>query len=244
MTAPDCLLPGSCPVPDPDDVDLRRLRSQVWPAGTQLRRGHRRAHRAEAAVPAVAQLPDLSRRSRFAPVLGAGHSYVARREAAALLESLLHDVTPTSRQVPWHLAAGWVLSHVELVRDVRLIDLRDDALPALGLARDQLVASSAAHHPCTGVWAHRLHARHVGGHATDGLVWNSRQAEVHATAAGNPVLEDLLTGEQTEVAVLWGTPDRQWPLRAVPGASWELGHGRGGRLLLGVANLLGAHPAL
>lgn len=41
MTAPACGDRDNCPVPNPDDVDLRRLASVVLPAGPPLRRGHK-----------------------------------------------------------------------------------------------------------------------------------------------------------------------------------------------------------
>lgn len=46
------------------------------------------------------------------------------------------------------------------------------------------MATSAAHYPCTRRWASQLRGRAIGGRSTHGLVWHSRQAELHARAMG------------------------------------------------------------
>lgn len=242
MSAPGCADPDGCPVPDPSQVDLRRLTSTVLPSGTPLRRGHRSRHDPADPVPATDGLPDARRMTRFAPVPGAAHAYVARREIAALLESTLHDVVAGYPRIRWPQLVGWSLSHVTLRRDVRLIDLRDEALAALGLERRQLVATDPGHYPCTRVWAERLHGRHVGGQPTAGLLWHSRQAEIHADQGIRPILADVLVGEQAEVAVLW--PAGPGPWLTVVGGPWPLDTGRGLELVRDVANLLGAPPPL
>jgi hypothetical protein len=242
VTAPGCADPASCPVPDPDHVDLRRLTSTVLPAGTPLRRGHKSRYAADQPVPATRSLPEPTAVSRFAPVPGAAHAYVARREIAALLESALHDLVPDNPRIRWPQLASWSVSHVRLRTATRLIDLRDVALGALGLDRHQLVATDPGHYPCTRVWGERLHGRHVGGRPTHGLIWHSRQAEIHARQGVRPLVADVLVGEQAEVAVLWSSGGRP-PLQHVAGP-WELGRGHGLELVRDVANLLGAPPPL
>lgn len=242
MTAPGCADPRVCPVPAPGDVDLRHLTSVVLPARTQLRRGHKRRYPADDPAPAVAALPAPTAMSRFAPVLGQPHAYVARREIAALLESALHDVVPVAPRIRWRQLRHWSLSHVTLRRDTRLIDLRDGALARLGLARHQLVATDPGHYPCTRAWAAELHGRHVGGRPTFGLLWHSRQAEVHAEQGVRPLMADVLVGEQAEVAVLWPPGGR--PLLEPSGATWDLGADHGLELVRDLANLLGAPPPL
>ena len=242
MSVPGCADPHACPVPSPRDINLRHLTSVVLPAGTLLRRGHKRRYPSDEAVPAVPELPDPVRMTRFAPVVGRPHAYVARREIAALLESALHEVVPGVPRVRWRQLGQWSLSHVSLRRDTRLIDLRDDALTTLGLARNQLVATDPGHYPCTRTWAEVLCGRHVGGRPTFGLLWHSRQAEIHAEHGARPLMADVLVGEQAEVAVLW--PLGGSPLLEVSGATWELGDGYGLELVRDLANLLGAPPPL
>lgn len=242
MTAAGCGDPDDCPVPHPDEVDLRRLPSVILPAGTPLRRGHKSRYQPQDAVPGRADLPPPTQMSRFAPVLGQSHAYVARREIAALLESVFHSLVPDSPRIHWPQLRHWSLSHVTLRRDVRLIDLRDPVLATLGLDRSQLVATDPGHYPCTRQWAERLHGRHVGGKPTSGLLWHSRQAEIHAEQGVRPLLADVLVGEQAEVAVLWPTSARG--LLAADGSSLELSTGRGLALVHDLANLLGAPPPL
>jgi hypothetical protein len=180
--------------------------------------------------------------TRFAPVPGVAHAYVARREVAALLESALHDVVPGIPRIRWSQLTHWSLSHVTLRRGTRLIDLRDPALTSLGLERRQLVAADPGHYPCTRVWADRLHGRHIGGKPTYGLMWHSRQAEIHTDQGVRPILADVLTGEQAEVAILW--PGGSRTLLELSAGPWGLDHGRGLELVRDVANLLGAPPPL
>jgi hypothetical protein len=242
VSAPGCADPDGCPVPDPVEVDLRRLSSVVVPAGTPLRRGHKSRHRAEDPVPAIAELPAPHLMTRFAPVPGQPHAYVARREIGALLESALHGVVPDAPRISWPQLGHWSLSHVVLRRDVRLIDLRDPALAALGLTRAELVATDPGHYPCARRWAMRLHGRHIGGKATVGLLWHSRQAEVHAVQGVRPLMADVLVGEQAEVAVLWPAAGQR--LLATHGGPGPLSSGHGLELVRDLANLLGAPPPL
>lgn len=133
--------------------------------------------------------------------------YVAETSFAALLESALHDATPPAPRVRSATLAHWVESQVELTADVRLIDLRDVELDRLGIGRHQLVATGAVHYPCTRAWARRLHGRAIGGQPTHGLVWQSRQAELHARALDHrPALRDLVSMHPVDVAVLWSPP--------------------------------------
>lgn len=242
MSAEGCGDPDVCPVPDPADVDLRRLSSVTLPARTPLRRGHKSRYHAQDPVPARTELPSPTLMSRFAPVRGQAHVYVARREIAALLESALHSLVPDSPRIHWPQLDHWSLSHVALGREVRLIDLRDPALAALGLERNQLVATDPAHYPCTRRWAERLAGRHIGGKPTVGMLWHSRQAEIHAEQGVRPLLADMLVGEQAEVAVLWPTTRQR--LLVAEGAPVPLSTGRGLALVQDLATILGAPPPL
>lgn len=242
MSAPGCADPDRCPVPDPTEVDLRRLTSTVMLAGTPLRRGHKVRYPGQQPVPACPRPPTPDAMTRFAPAPGATHAYVARREIGALLETVLHEVVPGIPRIRWPQLAPWALSHVTLRRSVRLVDLRDPALAALGLQRSQFVTTDPGHCPCTRAWADRLHGRHVGGRATAGLLWHSRQAEIHADQGIRPILADVLVGELAEVAVLWPAGPR--PLLDLVAGPWRLDRDRGLELVRDVANLLGAPPPL
>lgn len=217
-----CGNPSGCPVPTPSEAVLRRLRTVVWPHGTALRRGHRRAHPDPSAlVPGVGD-------TRFAPLAETAHVYVATTTFAALLESAFHDAAPPEPRLPEVVLARWDEAAVTLAADVRLIDLRDPALAALGLDRSELTATSAAHYPCTRQWARQLHGRHVGGQLTHGLVWSSRQLELHArTLAHRPALAELLDEHPAEVAVLWSPPAPTALLAATDGGLGHLDQGAG-----------------
>jgi hypothetical protein len=117
--------------------------------------------------------------TRFAPLQAASHIYVATTSFAALLESALHDAAPPEPQLPQAVLALWAEASVALREDVRLIDLRDTELARLGIAREALVSTSAAHYGCTRAWANHLRGRVIGGQPTHGLLWHSRQAELH-----------------------------------------------------------------
>lgn len=199
MTGPAPCGRPDCPVPAYPPA--RGLRSVVWPAGTRLRRGYQRHHRDPAElVPGVGD-------TRFAPLAGAAHVYLATTSFAALLESAFHNAAPPAPALPRAVLARWAEAEVALRHDVRLIDLRDPELDRLGINRHRLVATSAAHYACTSRWAAPLHGRVIGGQTTHGLVWHSRQAELHARAmAHRPALQDLLDYHPADVAVLWAPP--------------------------------------
>jgi hypothetical protein len=212
----------ACPVPAPTTSVLRHLRTVTWRSGLPLRRGHRRSR------PDPTELVPGAGDTRFAPIAGVGHVYVARTTFAALLESAFHDAAPPDPRLPEVVLSRWQEAKVVLRHDVRLIDLRDAALDRLGLDRSQLTAISAAHYPCTRAWAQRLHGRHVGGKLTHGLVWHSRQLELHARAAKHrPALTELLVEHPAEVAVLWSPPAPTPLLQASHGGLGALDSGDG-----------------
>lgn len=190
-----------CPVPIPAPALLARLRTTVLPAGRILHRGHKVAH------PDPTELVPGAGDSRFAPLPGVAHAYLATTRFAALLEPALHEASPPEPRVYEVQLARWLESTVTLNADVRLIDLRDGELLRLGLRRDQLVATVAAHYRCTRVWAEALHGRRIGGQDTHGLVWHSRQRELHANTLGDrPALRDIFGEAPAETAVVWSPP--------------------------------------
>lgn len=221
----------SCPVPERPPT---RVRSTVWPAGARLHRGHRNAYPAHELVPGTGA-------TRFAPQRGTAHVYVATTEIGAMLESALHDAAPPHPRIQLPTLTGWSESIVELRHDIRLVDLHDPELDRLGLGRGRLVSSAPAHYACTRRWASNLVGRRVGGQQTHGLLWHSRQAELHAQAlAHRPAFARLLSDHPTEVAVIFSPPAPDRLLEAVPGAGLgRLDEGDGWEFVEDLLGLLG-----
>ena len=118
--------------------------------------------------------------------------YLASSEAAALLEVVFHEVHHrSSRYVYERDLRKRALAYLLVPRDLWLADLRDPELDRHGIRREQVVSSPAEHYPCTRRLARQLHAREIGGRRVDGMLWNSRQAE-------------LLDGPEVEVCVVFG----------------------------------------
>jgi len=105
--------------------------------------------------------------------------YGGEDETVALLESVFHAVTLGADRIIYRvMLRERGLAHLAAGRDLHLIDLFDEALADLGLARPQIVTSGPDHYPCTREWSRWLHMQRPGGDAPDGLIWHSRQAEL------------------------------------------------------------------
>lgn len=225
---------GDCPVPKPSPALLRRLRTRVLRAGTVLHRGVKQAH-----PDTTALVPGMGD-TRFAPLPGVAHAYVATTAFAALLESAFHEAVPPDRRIYLAQLGAWLEGRVAVAGDLRLIDLGDTELERLGLDRTQLVATDALHYPCTRAWAEALHGRHVGGHATHGLVWESRQTELQAAAiADRPALSELVTELPATVAVIWSPPAYPAVLEEAPGGLGPLDEPAAARYVDDLAATLG-----
>lgn len=204
----------------------------VWPQGTRLRRGHPHHRRPAGLVPGIGD-------TRFAPLEGAAHTYAATTSFAALLESALHDAAPPEPAIRHAELERWAEAEVALIAEVRLVDLRDAELTRLGLTREELVSTTAAHYACTRRWAGQLHGRTVGGRPTHGLVWHSRQAELHARAlAHRPALADVLDAHPAEVAVLWAPPAPDPMIADTGGGLGALADPAGARYVADLAAML------
>lgn len=223
-----------CPVPEPTPATLRHLRTTRLGPGTQWQRGRKPTPAGSTGfVPALGD-------TRFAPLDGIGHLYLAATTFAALLESAFHDAAPPAPRLPEAQLRLWIQETVTLAGEVRLVDLRDPELARLGIARHHLVATTAAHYPCTRAWARVLHARQVGGHQTHGLLWHSRQRELHARALeGRPALRELIDEHPAEVAVLWSPPAPEDLLLPSPLGLGPLDVGDGRRYVDDLVALLG-----
>lgn len=167
--------------------------------------------------------------------------YLARTLFAALLESALHEAAPPEPRIYQAQLERWTASGLGLADPLRLIDLRDPELDRLGLTRGQLVSTTPSHYRCTRTWAEALHGRAIGGHITHGLIWHSRQRELHALALDRqPALQDLVAEAPAEVIVVWSPPAPRGGLSAAPTDSLgRLADGRGYDYVVDLANLLG-----
>jgi len=127
--------------------------------------------------------------TRFAPVVTTGEGpiptlYCGSDQVVVLLESVLHDIhqAVSDRIVYEAVLRNWGLVRVRLPRDILLVDLRNAALARNRIARKSLVATTADHYPCTRQWSLWLYETKHSDSYCDGIVWHSRQAEIHAPA--------------------------------------------------------------
>jgi hypothetical protein len=118
--------------------------------------------------------------------------YLAATPAAALLETVFHDVHHDSGRIIYERnLRGMLMAHVRAPAVASLADLRDPELVRLGLRREQIVSSDAEHYPCTRRLAVAALGQAHGRRKVHGLIWHSRQSEL---AGQDPV----------EVMVLYG----------------------------------------
>lgn len=231
MTVPACGL-ATCPVPAPPSPAV--VTAEIWPAGIVVHRGHKTAH------PLPDELVPGVGRTRFAPLYGVHHAYVASSTFAALLESALHDARPPNPRIRVAVLSQWMASAVVLTRPMRLADLRDPALARLGVTRAELVSTIEAHYPCTRRWASALCMHGADGRPVDGIVWDSRQVELHRHAIDlRPALADVLAAAKSEVAVLWASPSAPRPIALAPGSLGAPDRGPGWTYVADLAALFG-----
>ena len=157
--------------------------------------------------------------------------YLAATPAAALLETVFHDVHQSSARIVYERdLRGMLLAHVRTPVAARLGDLRDPELARLGLSREALVSTTSEHYPCTRRQAITALGQRCGARGLHGLIWHSRQSEL----AGR---------EPVEVIVVFGaerypTSRGHWKLFG-PGAS-SLYEGPGRLLVDEIAESLSA----
>jgi hypothetical protein len=201
LTAAGCLDPAGCPVPDPNSLDLRRLRLTHLPEGQTLHVAYMRKH-----WPALFNASGRGN-TRFSPLLiGAlpvPTMYAARAQTVALLETSFHDVHQTGTRIISERTqlANRGLVTVTVPERLALVDLSDDGLSRVGLTRAQLVATSPEHYACTREWGGALHGRGFGRYRAAGLLWRSRVAEL--AQADSILFADLLR-LAGEACVLFG----------------------------------------
>lgn len=233
MTWPPCGS-GRCPIAEPTPNLLRKTRTAVLDIPDGWWRGRAHTDRPDALVPGVGD-------TRFAPLPETRHAYIGRSRTVALLESVLHHTSGPAPTIYRATLADWVVAEVTLTEPVRLFDLRDPELARLAIPRVALTDTTARHYPCTRVWASRLQHRAPGGHPVAGIIWHSRQADLHARANQAGLLADLLQHRPADVAVLWHPAGPPAPLSAT-GQTVALLDATGGptRLLSELSALIGA----
>lgn len=156
--------------------------------------------------------------------------YLGESDIAALLETVFHDVHHLAGRLVYERSLQvTLLANVTTPADLSLADLRDPILDSLSLDRLQLVSSPSEHYPCTRRVARRIHEVGAAGAPVDGILWNSRQAELNGVGP-------------TEVAVVFADrfdPGRGGWTRVGPG-SQNLYEGPGRLLVERVALDVGA----
>jgi hypothetical protein len=123
--------------------------------------------------------------ARFSPFDSAGGDrvatlYLGETPIAALLETVFHDVHHLAERLVYDSSLrDSLLANVVAPADLRLADLRDPVLDAIGLGRTQIASSPSEHYPCTRRLARHIHEVGAEGGPVDGILWHSRQAELH-----------------------------------------------------------------
>lgn len=186
---------ADCPIVDPDAIDRRRLRVVTWEAGAERHRAARLRYSDSVFT------PEGIGNGRFSPLAGRPHAYVAQQRSAALLESALHEADGPNPRIYRAQLAQYGLVRVRFASPVRLIDLRDDALAALGLRPAALTDALPLHDGCTRRVAERL----VGAKDTRGFVWTSRQGRMHAERNRDGLASEVLQHQRLDVAVVYRT---------------------------------------
>ena len=138
--------------------------------------------------------PGLKGDSRFAPIddpltgKRLPSMYLGETPTTVLLETVFHDVHQEGSGFVYeeHLHEK-LLAHIQAPAGATLGDLRDPQLDELGLARSQIVSSSAEHYPCSRRLAIEALAQGQDP-PLQGLIWHSRQAEL----GGKPAEEVIV----------------------------------------------------
>lgn len=216
----------ACPIVTPFEIDRRTLRVITLAERTELWRVAHERYEAAAFTPAGAG------NGRFSPLPDRSHTYVAEHRSAALLESALHEASGPDPRIYLATLEALRLHRLRFVQPLRLIDLRDSALPALGLDRAGLTGASARHYRCT-----RRVAEHLAGtKGAHGLLWTSRQGFLHAQRNSDGLAAEVLRHESLDVAVVY-SPDFPGRVRSLESQPLvELG--RPTRFVVELANLL------
>lgn len=202
------------------------MRVVSLPQRTELWRVAKRKYESAAFTPAGLG------NGRFSPLIDRGHTYVAEQRSAALLESALHETAGSDPKIYLASLQTFGIHRLRFTASLRLIDLRDDALAAIGLDRSQLTGTTARHYRCT-----QLVAAHLAGtKGSHGMVWTSRQGALHAQQNADGLAAEVLRHESLDVAVVY-TPDYPGRVRSIESRPL-VEHGQPTRFVVELANLL------
>lgn len=121
--------------------------------------------------------PGTGGRTRFAffgePVVAV--LYAADTEAAAVSESILHDVPVSGGLLTPQDYRGRVVSRIVAARSLRLAQLHGPGLRALKVEASRLTDTDRSHYHRTVRWAERAHEHERETAPLDGMVWMSRR---------------------------------------------------------------------
>ena len=167
----------------------------TWPKGTERYRAAKLRYADSVFT------PEGMGEGRFSPLDGRPHTYVAEQRSAALLESALHEANGPNPRIYRAQLAQYGLVRLRFAPEVRLIDLRDEALAALGIEPAGLTDALPRHYACTRQVAEHL----VGTKASHGFVWTSRQGRMHAERNRDGLASEVLQHQRLDVAVVYRT---------------------------------------
>lgn len=184
---------SDCPVVGPDAIDRRRLRVVTWERGATRHRAAPIRHAGSVFTPAGMG------NGRFSPLADRPHTYVAEQRSAALLESVLHEANGPNPRIYRAQLEAVELVKLRFRREVRLVDLRDDALSDHGLVPAELTDALPLHYACTRAVAERI----VATKGTDGFVWTSRQGRLHRERNRDGLAAEVLEHQRLDVAVVY-----------------------------------------
>ncbi len=169
-------------MPPPPDA-LERPNVVELPRREVLHRVHGRAFAGNAFNPC------RGGRTRFAPIHdGNGRCvpslYAARTLAAALYETVFHDVplagtgnAAAPRTVPRQAVEGRKHSVLLAQRPLRLVNLRAPDLTKWGVSREDLIGGPPTQFRITAQWAQAIHRQFD---YVDGLIWTSKRSDPDA----------------------------------------------------------------
>lgn len=183
-----------------EPVRLGRVSPCTWPAGQPIHRIH-----ADVFAPATVNASGKGD-APFSPLHGASGAviptlYGGSSFECAAMETAFHDVpfSPGPKRFAKDRLFGLVHSLLSPARALRLVDLRNTALRALGVSRRQLIDTDATEYPSTRAWARAIHE------ACDlqGLLWVSRQDDSATSIVlfGDRILEGDLLVERPPLAL-------------------------------------------
>ena len=155
------------PLATPNYVTLKK--------GALIERVHNNAYAANGFNPC------LGNPSRFAPIEDASGAcvpslYAGETFEVAVYETIFHDVPAKARKkrVPQKTVKDSAQGRLEVLRDLKLVSLREPDLKQWRIKRNQLISSSPKRYSETAEWAEAIHHQFADA---EGLEWTSNQCD-------------------------------------------------------------------